>query len=55
MSNHPDLEPPGPRCGSKRSGSVPGMSAGLVYFFRVQILLPAGEQNSCQVVSLLVA
>jgi hypothetical protein len=31
-----------------------GLTAGLVYYFRVQILLPAGEQNWSQVVSLLV-
>jgi hypothetical protein len=32
-----------------------GLTAGTVYFFRVQILLPKGEENWSQVVSLLVA
>jgi hypothetical protein len=31
-----------------------GLTSGTVYFFRVQILLPSGEQNWSQVVSLLV-
>jgi hypothetical protein len=31
-----------------------GLTSGTVYFFRVQILLPTGEQNWSQVVSLLV-
>jgi hypothetical protein len=32
-----------------------GLTAGTVYFFRVQILLPTGEQNWTQIVSLLVS
>jgi hypothetical protein len=32
-----------------------GLTAGTVYFFRVQVLLPTGEQNWTQIVSLLVS